>query len=89
MSEPQWEQIWAYVGPPQGWVYAEDTEGEPTEGPWEKYTEFFVQVIYNNRVYYSKQLVDNNQLAGYDECYAKVLDYMVEAIDETIMRENG
>lgn len=77
----KWDRMWGYIGPPQGFVT--DDEGEH-EGFWQVYTEFYMEVLCNDQVFYNKITVRREELREFPGLYKLTLDELVEGIDNLI-----
>lgn len=79
--DKRWEDVWAYVGPPQGYI----DDGDGQEGLWRDYVEFLVEVRYEGRVFYHKLVAHKDDFErSYipDEIYKHILDDIVYQIDK-------
>lgn len=83
--DPRWEKVSAQVSsPPQGYIY-EDEDGVPE--PLDL-TEFLIEVIYNNRIYYSRHVVSNLDLReSRVNAYKFILDKMLDHIDNHMAKD--
>lgn len=77
----KWDRMRAYIGAPQGFVPDDDGEHE---GFWQGYTEFYMQVLYRDQVFYNKIMVHTDELKQFPGLYKLTLDKMVEGIDNLI-----
>lgn len=76
--DSRWENVSAYVGPPQGYI----NDGEGNEDFWANYIEFLIEVRFDGQVFYFKMYVDKRDLNDARvDTYKWVLNKMVDQVD--------
>ena len=75
--DSRWENVTASVGFPQGYAYDEEDNADAND-----YLGFLIEVVYGERIYYSKQIAHKYQIEdAYDSIYGLILDNMVNDVD--------
>lgn len=82
MRDVRWENVFASVGRPTGYLYEdEDSRVNPDD-----YVEFLIEVFYAETIWYNRIVTHEEELAT---TYNFILDKMVEIIDQNLDTAKG
>lgn len=82
--DPRWENVHAYVGPVQSYVFDEEEETEPVD--IDRLVEILIAVEYNDRLYYAKHITPKDNFEDTEFNYLSwTLAKMVRRLDRILI----